>query len=59
VPIAFVTQDSGLVGSKMVRLGPSIRLLGSDGKGGAPGFVGSQVGGFGDPRVLNWRIVGQ
>lgn len=59
VPIAFVTQDSGLVGSKMVRLGSSIRLLGSDGKGGAPGFVGSQVGGFGDPRVLNWRIVGQ
>jgi len=59
VPIAFVTQDSGLVGSKMVRLGSSIRLLGSDGKGGAPALVGSQVGGFGDPRVLNWRIVGQ
>ena len=59
VPIAFVTQSSGLVGSKLVRYGPSIRLLGSDGKAGGPGFVGSQVGGTSDPRVLNWRIVGQ
>lgn len=56
-PIAFVTQTSGLVGSKMVRIGSTIRILGSS--TGAPSLVGSQVGGFGDPRVLNWRIVGQ
>jgi len=59
VPIQFVTSTSGLVGSKLVRFGPAIRLLGSYGNASGPGFVGSQVGGFGDPRVLNWRIIGQ
>ena len=59
VPIAFVSSTSGLVGAKMVRYGSSIRLLGSYGNASSPGFVGSQVGGFGDPRVLNWRIIGQ
>lgn len=59
VPIAFVTSTSGIVGSRLVRYGSSIRLLGSYGNAGNPGFVGSQVGGFGDPRVLNWRIIGQ
>ncbi|HOA53821.1 MAG TPA: PilC/PilY family type IV pilus protein, partial [Thermogutta sp.] len=59
VPIAFVSSTSGLVGAKMVRYGSSIRLLGSYGNAYSPGFVGSQVGGFGDPRVLNWRIIGQ
>lgn len=59
VPIPFVTSASGIVGSKLVRYGSSIRLLGSYGNAGNPAFVGSQVGGFGDPRVLNWRIIGQ
>lgn len=59
VPIPYVTSTSGLVGARLVRFGSSIRLLGSYGNSSGPGFVGSQVGGFGDPRVLNWRIIGQ
>ncbi len=59
VPIPYVTSTSGIVGARLVRYGSSIRLLGSYGNAGSPGFVGSQVGGFGDPRVLNWRIIGQ
>lgn len=58
-PIAFVSSTSGIVGSKQVRYGSSIRLLGSYGNASGPAFVGSQIGGFGDPRVLNWRIIGQ
>ena len=60
VPIEFVSSSSGLVGLRLVRYGSSIRLMGSFSKGeSGPAFIGSQVGGVGDPRVLNWRIIGQ
>lgn len=60
VPIEFVSSSSGLVGLRLVRYGSGIRLMGSYGKDDSgPAFIGSQVGGLGDPRVLNWRIIGQ
>ena len=58
-PIEFVSSTSGLAATKMVRIGSSIRLVGSKNDGSEPGLVGSQVGGTSDPHVLNWRIIGQ
>ena len=60
VPIEFVSSSAGLVGLRLVRYGSSIRLMGSFSQGeSGPAFIGSQVGGIGDPRVMNWRIIGQ
>lgn len=60
VPVEMVTSASGVVGSRLVRIGNTIRLLGSssDPTLGAS-ILGSQVGGLTDPHVLNWRIIGQ
>ena len=60
VPIEFISSSSGLVGLRLVRYGSAIRLMGSfSAAESGPAFIGSQVGGIGDPRVLNWRIIGQ
>lgn len=54
-----IPSSVGLAGLRLVRYGSTIRLVGSRSDASAPSFVGSQVSGFGDPRVLNWRIIGQ
>jgi type IV pilus assembly protein PilY1 len=60
IPIEFVSSSAGVVGLRLVRYGSGIRLMGSFSLGeSGPAFIGSQVGGVGDPRVLNWRIIGQ
>lgn len=60
VPVEMVSSTSGVVGSRLVRIGNTIRLMGSssDPTVGAS-ILGSQVGGLTDPHVLNWRIIGQ
>lgn len=60
VPVEMVSSASGVVGARLVRIGNTIRLLGSssDPTLGAS-ILGSQVGGLTDPHVLNWRIIGQ
>ena len=40
----------------LVRIGQSIRVLGTDVKG-ASKIYGSTVAESGEPRVLNWRII--
>ncbi len=60
IPIESVSSSAGVVGLRLVRYGSGIRLMGSFSLGeSGPAFIGSQVGGVGDPRVLNWRIIGQ
>lgn len=60
VPVEMVSSPTGVVGARLVRIGNTIRLLGSsaDPTVGAS-ILGSQIGGLTDPRVLNWRIIGQ
>jgi len=60
VPVEMVSSASGVVGARLVRIGNTIRLMGSssDPTVGAS-ILGSQVGGLTDPHVLNWRIIGQ
>lgn len=60
VPVEMVSSATGVVGSRLVRIGNTIRLMGSsaDPTVGAS-ILGSQIGGITDPRVLNWRIIGQ
>lgn len=57
-PQAFATSSDGLVGMQQVRYGGGVRLLGTS-SSGDPAFYGSQIAGFGEPRIVNWRIVGQ
>lgn len=57
-PVAYVSTSDGLVGLQQVRYGDSVRLLGTDSKG-TPKFYGNQIAGFGTPRVVNWRVIGQ
>jgi type IV pilus assembly protein PilY1 len=60
VPVNKVKTSSSLAGASLVRYGSTIRVLGTfSNPDSPPAFVGSQIGGFGDPRVVNWRLVGQ
>lgn len=57
-PLAFVKTSDGLVGLQQVRYGGGVRLMGTQ-TSGDPKFYGSQISGASEPRVVNWRIVGQ
>ncbi|KAB2968919.1 PilC/PilY family type IV pilus protein [Zoogloea sp.] len=58
--VPYITSSDSLVGLRLVRIGNTIRVMGTsaDPAVGAS-IIGSQVGGVSDPRVLNWRIIGQ
>ncbi|MBN9697095.1 MAG: hypothetical protein J0L85_14975 [Zoogloea sp.] len=48
--------DAGLADTTLVRVGTSIRILGTDVKG-VSRMYGSAVAEAGNPRVVNWRII--
>ncbi|MCX9155069.1 PilC/PilY family type IV pilus protein [Niveibacterium sp. 24ML] len=58
LPIAFNKTADGLVGLQQIRYGATVRLLGTK-SDGSPQFYGGGIAGFGTPRVVNWRIIGQ
>lgn len=49
-------KDAGLADTTLVRVGSSIRILGTDVKG-VSRMYGSAVAEAGNPRVVNWRII--
>ena len=48
--------DAGLADTTLLRVGSSIRVLGTDVKG-ASKIYGSTIAESGEPRVVNWRII--
>lgn len=54
--VEWLNLDAGLADTTLVRIGQSIRVLGTDVKG-ASKIYGSTVAESGEPRVLNWRII--
>ncbi|HMV16767.1 MAG TPA: PilC/PilY family type IV pilus protein [Rhodocyclaceae bacterium] len=55
-PVAYLSIDQGLADITLVRYGSSIRVVGTDTKGGAKVY-GNTIAESSDPRVVNWRII--
>ena len=49
-------NGGGLADTTLVRVGSSIRVLGTDVKGKSS-IYGNTVSESGEPRVVNWRII--
>jgi type IV pilus assembly protein PilY1 len=54
--VKWQSLKSGLADIALVRIGSSIRILGTDVKGGSR-IYGSTVSDAGEPRVVNWRVI--
>ena len=52
----WLNIDAGLADTTLLRVGSSIRVLGTDVKG-ASKIYGSTIAESGEPRVVNWRII--
>lgn len=54
--IEWLELSPGLADTSLVRIGSSIRVLGTDVSGGSK-IYGSTVAESGEPRVTNWRVI--
>ncbi len=54
--IEWLDLSPGLADTSLVRIGSSIRVLGTDVSGGSK-IYGSTVAESGEPRVTNWRVI--
>ena len=52
----WLNIDAGLADTTLLRVGSSIRVLGTDVKG-ASKIYGSTIAESGEPRVVNWRVI--